>query len=74
MVRDYSAQVVQFCSALDTQRGDTVNFDGLSPQERRDVEALYWSSKEMLNSFDTRIQSYGCSVCGELYRARDGVY
>ena len=56
------------------ERGDSVDFDALSTEERREVEALYWSTKELLNNYDTRIQSYGCSVCGELYRARSGVY
>lgn len=52
------------------RRGQSVDFDILSVEDRRAIETLYWNAKGLLNSYDTRIQSYGCSVCGELYRAR----
>lgn len=53
------------------RRGTEVSFDSLSAENRREIETLYWDAKELLNSFDSRMQQFGCSVCGELYRARD---
>ena len=53
------------------KRGTVIDFDTLSAEDRRRVEILYWEAKDLLNSFESRIQDYGCSVCGEFYRARE---
>ena len=52
-------------------REDRVDYGSLSLEDRREIEQLYWEAKELLNSFNSRMQEYGCSICGELYRARE---
>ena len=69
LTRDAAANLQQMFNIA--RRGVEVEFDTLSDENRRQIEDLYWDTKEILNSFETRIQDYGCSVCGELYRARD---
>ena len=47
-------------------------YGDLTDKERSEIDTMYWDVKENVRDYSRGMQRYGCSVCGELYRGRDG--
>lgn len=47
-------------------------YGDLTDKERSEIDTMYWDVKENIRDYSNGMQRYGCSVCGELYRGRDG--
>ena len=47
-------------------------YGDLTDKERSEIDTMYWDVKENIRDYSRGMQRYGCSVCGELYRGRDG--
>lgn len=60
--------VVQLEAATSLVRGSERGWESLSDPDRREVEEVYWSSKDALDEFSSDMAQYGCSICGELFR------